>query len=138
MSSAEPRELLDVFARIGFDEALYRFRGHTRIAQIQHLLDTHQIDGEFFWTDRVVSTGGSVVTACRSCGDERLHPVLDLGSTPIANALVDPADAGRPDPVFPLDIVFCPQCSLVQLGYALPADASSTRSTRTSRRSPTR
>ena len=34
------KEILDIFARIGFDEELYRFRGHTRIKQIKHLLDT--------------------------------------------------------------------------------------------------
>jgi nucleoside-diphosphate-sugar epimerase len=43
-------ELLDVFDRIGFDEATYRWRGYTRLAQIRHLLDTAQIDDDFFWT----------------------------------------------------------------------------------------
>ena len=43
------KELLDIFARIGFDEDLYRFRGHTRIKQIKHLLGTQQIDDDFFW-----------------------------------------------------------------------------------------
>jgi nucleoside-diphosphate-sugar epimerase len=42
-------ELLDVFARTGFDEATYRWRGYTRLLQIRHLLDTAQIDDEFFW-----------------------------------------------------------------------------------------
>ncbi len=63
------------------------------------------------------------VTVCRSCGGTDLRPVLDLGSTPIANALVDPARRPAADPAFPLAIVFCPDCTLVQLGYALPADA---------------
>jgi nucleoside-diphosphate-sugar epimerase len=44
------KELLDLMARIHFDEQMYRFRGHTRIAQIRHLLDTDQIDDDFFWT----------------------------------------------------------------------------------------
>ncbi len=48
--------------------------------------------------------------------------MLSLGSTPIANALVDPLDAPPTDPVFPLTLVFCPTCSLVQLGHALPAE----------------
>jgi len=43
-------ELLDVFASSGFDEAAYRWRGYTRLAQIRHLLDTGQIDDDFFWT----------------------------------------------------------------------------------------
>ena len=62
------------------------------------------------------------VTTCRSCGGGDLREVLSLGSTPIANALVDPLDAPATDPVFPLDIVFCTACALVQLGHALPAD----------------
>lgn len=65
---------------------------------------------------------GGRVTACRSCGSGKLHDVLDLGSTPIANALVAPDDDGV-DPSFPLLVVFCEDCALVQLGYALPADA---------------
>ena len=43
------KEILDVFDHIGFDEELYRWRGHTRIKQIKHLLATHQIDDDFFW-----------------------------------------------------------------------------------------
>jgi nucleoside-diphosphate-sugar epimerase len=43
------RDLLAVMRRIGFDEATYRARGYTRIAQIRHLLDTGQIDDDFFW-----------------------------------------------------------------------------------------
>jgi SAM-dependent methyltransferase len=66
---------------------------------------------------------GRAVRACRSCGDPRLRAVVDLGSTPIANALVDPRDTGAPDPSYPLNVVFCDSCSLVQLGYELPADA---------------
>ena len=47
---------------------------------------------------------------------------MSLGSTPIANALVDPLDAPDTDPAFPLDVVFCATCALVQLGHALPAE----------------
>lgn len=65
---------------------------------------------------------GDRVRVCRSCGHAVLEPVLSLGSTPIANALVDPALAPVTDPSFPLEIVFCPACALVQLGFALPAD----------------
>ncbi len=43
-------ELLDVFARIQFDESTYRWRGYTRLVQIRHLLDTAQIDDDLFWT----------------------------------------------------------------------------------------
>ncbi len=63
------------------------------------------------------------VIACRSCGSTGLHPVLDLGSTPIANALLKLDADLSVEQSFPLAIVFCEACSLVQLGYELPADA---------------
>lgn len=66
---------------------------------------------------------GRPVQTCRSCGDRGLVAVLSLGSTPIANALVDPASAPPTDPSYPLEVVFCPTCTLVQLGYELSADA---------------
>ncbi len=68
-------------------------------------------------------TGARKVSECRSCGSTRLHDVLSLGKTPIANALVDPADAPAVDPAYPLEIVFCGACALVQLGWELPAEA---------------
>ena len=43
------KEMLDVFSAIGLDEELYRWRGHTRIKQIKHLLDTRQIDDDLLW-----------------------------------------------------------------------------------------
>jgi len=65
---------------------------------------------------------GATVTSCNSCGGRDLREVLSLGSTPIANALVDPAHAPAVDLSYPLSIVFCPDCALVQLGYHLPAE----------------
>jgi SAM-dependent methyltransferase len=65
--------------------------------------------------------GGTAVAACRSCGSASLEPVLDLGSTPVANCLVSATESGS-DPTYPLGLVFCPDCSLVQIAYELPAD----------------
>lgn len=64
----------------------------------------------------------NAVTSCRSCGSTDLRPILSLGDTPVANELVDPAAAPDVDETFPLAITFCPDCALVQLAYALPAD----------------
>lgn len=52
-------------------------------------------------------------TDCRSCGREPLETVLDLGTVPLANALLETPD--QRDPVFPLTLAFCPACSLVQI-----------------------
>jgi nucleoside-diphosphate-sugar epimerase len=42
-------DLLAIFAKIGFDEDLYRFRGHTRIKQVKHLISTGQVDDFLVW-----------------------------------------------------------------------------------------
>jgi SAM-dependent methyltransferase len=61
-------------------------------------------------------------TVCRSCGADGLRVFLSLGKTPLADALVRPADAGHTDDVFPLDVAFCGQCSLVQILEEVPAE----------------
>lgn len=70
-----------------------------------------------------VAVTAAAVTHCRSCGSHELTAFLDLGATPIANKLVDPATAPESDPVFPLSVGFCASCSLVQLTNELPAAA---------------
>lgn len=54
------------------------------------------------------------IAGCRSCGAERLEEVLDLGSTPLANRLLTAEELSAPEPTFPLRVVFCSQCGLVQ------------------------
>ncbi len=60
--------------------------------------------------------------SCRSCGSSHLLPAIDLGETPLANALRDPANADRPERRFPLRVVFCPVCSLVQITEVVPPE----------------
>lgn len=55
------------------------------------------------------------ITACRSCGHGGLSPVLSLGSTPLANRLPPAGEAPESEPRFPLELVFCPACSLLQI-----------------------
>lgn len=43
------RQLYDVYSHIGLDEATFTGRGHTRLAQLQHLIATAQLDAELFW-----------------------------------------------------------------------------------------
>jgi hypothetical protein len=52
---------------------------------------------------------------CRSCGHTDLEPILSLGRTPLADALLTEAQLGLPELIVPLDWVFCPNCSLVQI-----------------------
>ena len=52
---------------------------------------------------------------CRSCGAAALEPVLSLGRTPLANALVKKEQLTETEPTFPLDLAFCSTCALVQI-----------------------
>jgi SAM-dependent methyltransferase len=56
----------------------------------------------------------TVVEACRSCAGTPLTPIFDLGSQPLANAYRLPVDT-EPERRYPLGLVLCSQCSLVQL-----------------------
>lgn len=55
------------------------------------------------------------MTVCRSCGETDLNAVLSLGRTPLANALLTYEQLAEPEETFPLDLVFCPSCTLVQI-----------------------
>jgi SAM-dependent methyltransferase len=52
---------------------------------------------------------------CRSCGHPNLEPVLDLGTTALADRMLRENQLAEPEPTFPLEVVFCPQCSLMQI-----------------------
>ncbi len=52
---------------------------------------------------------------CRSCGKKGVKQILSLGHTPLANALLTYEQLTLPEETFPLDLVFCPNCSLVQI-----------------------
>ena len=64
---------------------------------------------------------GAEVT-CRSCGHDGLEAVLDLGRTPLADRLLTAAQLAEPEPVYPLQVAFCPQCSLLQILETVPPE----------------
>ncbi len=57
---------------------------------------------------------------CRLCGDTDLKSFLDLGITPLSDRILDVARKAAPEPTFPLEVVFCPTCTLVQILEAVP------------------
>ncbi len=57
---------------------------------------------------------------CRSCQQPQLEPILSLGRTPLANALLTSAQLASPEARYPLDVVFCPRCALVQITETVP------------------
>ena len=65
---------------------------------------------------------GARRASCRSCGATGLEDILELGSTPLANALLAEDRLGEPEPVYPLVLVFCPSCALVQITETIPPE----------------
>jgi nucleoside-diphosphate-sugar epimerase len=43
-------QLLQLFRRIDMTEEVFQFRAFTRLKQLEYLIRTRQIDGDFFWT----------------------------------------------------------------------------------------
>ena len=64
-------------------------------------------------------TGSSF--SCRSCGNADVEAVLSLGEIPLVNALVEPGDPSA-DARYPLDVVRCPRCDLVQITETIPPE----------------
>ena len=62
------------------------------------------------------------MSACRACGDRGLVSVLSLGNSPLADVLLTPGQIGREERLYPLDLAFCPRCSVLQLTGEVPAD----------------
>ncbi len=60
--------------------------------------------------------------SCSSCGAGTLHPILSLGSTPLANRLLTKAQLDEPEPRFALDLVLCTTCALVQITERVPPE----------------
>lgn len=62
------------------------------------------------------------VCACRCCGERSLVPVLDLGMMPLTAAFVTEERRHLEEPRYPLKVVFCPSCSLVQIEHTVPPE----------------
>src|SRR3982750_988093 len=59
---------------------------------------------------------------CRSCSATPLIPILDLGHTPLANALLAEEQLLEAEETYPLELVFCPACALVQITETVPPE----------------
>ncbi len=51
-----------------------------------------------------------------------MQGVLSLGHTPLANALLTEKQIDEPEQTYPLHLVFCPRCSLVQITETVPPE----------------
>lgn len=62
------------------------------------------------------------MVSCRYCGSDELEKVLDLGTSPPANAYLNPDQLAGAELWHPLSLHFCPSCLLVQVGETLDRD----------------
>jgi SAM-dependent methyltransferase len=60
--------------------------------------------------------------SCRSCGKGQLDLFLDLGKKPPSDRILTKEMLNKPEPFFPLEVAFCPSCSLVQILETVPPE----------------
>ena len=61
-------------------------------------------------------------TTCRSCGSSDLTTFLDLGAVPLSDGFLSEEDLMAPEPRYPLNVVFCGECTLVQILETVPPE----------------
>jgi SAM-dependent methyltransferase len=62
------------------------------------------------------------ISKCRMCDGAKLHKFLDLGKTPPADQFLFETQLPNIEDVFPLEVVVCDDCGLVQLNYVVPPE----------------
>lgn len=60
---------------------------------------------------------GRHATSCHMCASSRLYPVLDLGYHPPSDAFLTSAHLQEPETRYPLRLVSCIDCGLLQIDY---------------------
>jgi SAM-dependent methyltransferase len=59
---------------------------------------------------------------CRSCNNKNLTVFLDLGEKPPSDRILTEEMLGQKEKFYPLEVAFCPHCSLVQILETLPPE----------------
>lgn len=59
------------------------------------------------------------ITHCQACHNPNLKLVLDLGFQPLSDTLLTEAMLSTPETTYPLRMMWCPKCTLVQLDYCV-------------------
>ena len=68
-----------------------------------------------------MTSGGIIreISHCRICGGDQLVKYLDLGMMPLANNLADSAAAAKAMQRYPMQVLYCRDCSLSQLSVVI-------------------
>jgi hypothetical protein len=62
------------------------------------------------------------ISRCQTCEGKTLESVLFLGYLPPVNLMRPIGDRPREETWYPAEMLYCPACHLVQLGYAVPPE----------------
>lgn len=62
------------------------------------------------------------IACCRACGSSGLQSLINFGYTPLADRLRSQDQLHQPELKAPLELVFCPACSLVQIRHTVAPD----------------
>lgn len=57
---------------------------------------------------------------CRACSGSGCRPLLSLGHMPLANSLLSNKEEAASERRYPLELVWCPGCTLVQITETIP------------------
>ena len=63
------------------------------------------------------------MSSCRFCGSALQYTFVDLGTTPLANSFLKPAQLSQVEPFYPLHAYVCDRCFLVQLNEVVSPEA---------------
>src|SRR5690242_13046423 len=72
--------------------------------------------------ERGAATRCRMVDACRVCAGRELIPFLRLGDQPHCNSFLDAGQLGCEEPRWPLNLVYCTRCHLVQLDCVVDSE----------------
>ena len=59
------------------------------------------------------------IKRCRICNSKNLIKYLSLGKTPLANSFIEPKNINKKELKFPLEVLYCKNCSLSQLSIVV-------------------
>lgn len=59
---------------------------------------------------------------CRCCRQSGLKPVLDLGLMALSDGLLTESQLREPEGKYPLEVAYCPHCSMVQILETVPPE----------------
>lgn len=59
---------------------------------------------------------------CRACGHDSLSPIISFGETTLADALLTTEQLDQEEYTAPLELIFCPNCALVQIAVSVPPE----------------